>query len=476
MIMVTQAERRMRTHSWEKISEEPEELVAQAGRILRRNDMGGWTRAAPWLYPHQWSWDSAFIAIGLAHLDTRRAAQELRTLFAHQWKTGKVPHIVFNPKAPPHSYYPGADHWACAAASPDAPPAPPYTSCLCQPPVHAIAVLRIWEAAEREDEEARAEATDFLREIYPRLFAWHRYLATLRDPEQSGLVTIYHPWASGTDNSPRWDGALAAVEVGEMSTYPRYDLQHVADPSERPDSTEYDRYLWLVKLIKRAGCNERAIYRSHPFLVKDVLFSAILVAANEALLEIAEVVEAPDEERDLLEAWAERGRQGLEKCWDEKLNLCLDYDLRTDKPLRARTVAGFAPLIAGRQSPERLAALLGEFDSTAFAGHPEMHWPLPPSTSFKEAGFHPRRYWRGPTWPVINWLLWCSLLEAGEAGRAERIRRAALDQIGSNGFAEYFEPFTGEPLGSNSQSWTAAVVLDWLLSDPPQKRQSKSSE
>ena len=345
--MVTQAERRVRTHSWGKISEEHEELVAQAGRILRRNDMGGWTRAAPWLYPHQWSWDSAFIAIGLAHLDTRRAAQELRTLFAHQWKTGKVPHIVFNPKAPPHSYYPGADHWACAAASPDAPLAPPYTSCLCQPPVHAIAVLRIWEAAGREDEKARAEATDFLREIYPRLFAWHRYLATFRDPERSGLVTIYHPWASGTDNSPRWDGALAAVEVGEMSTYPRYDLQHVADPSERPASTEYDRYLWLVKLIKRAGCDERAIYRSHPFLVKDVLFSAILVAANEALLEIAEVVEAPDEERELVEGWAGRGRKGLEKCWDEKLNLCLDYDLRADRSLRVRTVAGFAPLIAG---------------------------------------------------------------------------------------------------------------------------------
>src|SRR5215203_2791204 len=174
---------------------------------------------------------------------------------------------------------------ACAAASPDAPQAPPYTSCLCQPPVHAIAVLRIWQAAEREDEKARAEATDFLREIYPRLLAWHRYLA-------------------------------------------------------------------LVKLIKRAGCDERAIYRSHPFLVKDVLFSAILVAANEALLEIAEVVEAPDEARELVEGWAGRGRQGLEKCWDEKLNLCLDYDLRADKPLRARTVAGFAaPLIAGRQSP-----------------------------------------------------------------------------------------------------------------------------
>src|SRR5215208_7946684 len=41
---------------------------------------GGWTRAASDLYPHQWSWDSGFIAIGLAHLDTRRATRELLTL------------------------------------------------------------------------------------------------------------------------------------------------------------------------------------------------------------------------------------------------------------------------------------------------------------------------------------------------------------------------------------------------------------
>ena len=147
-------------------------------------------------------------------LGTRRAARELLTLFEHQWKNGKVPHIVFNPEAPPESYFPGAEHWACAAASPEAPPSPPYTSCLCQPPVHAIAALRIRESAADEDE--RAEASAFLREIYPKLFAWHRYLATARDPEGSGLVTIYHPWESGTDNSPRWDDPLAAVEVGDL--------------------------------------------------------------------------------------------------------------------------------------------------------------------------------------------------------------------------------------------------------------------
>jgi glucosylglycerate hydrolase len=40
--------------------------------------------------------------------------------------------------------------------------------------------------------------------------------------------------------------------------------------------------------------------------------------------------------------------------------------------------------------------------------------------------------------------------------------RTGVVQIAEVGFAEYVEPFTGEPLGSLDQSWTAAVALDWL--------------
>jgi hypothetical protein len=427
--------------------------------------MGGWTRAAPGLYPHQWSWDSAFIAIGLAHLDVRRAARELETLFTHQWATGKVPHIVFNPEAPPESYFPGPEHWASAAASPDAPPAPPYTtSCLCQPPTHAIAAQRIWEAA--SEGRAQQEATAFLRDIYPRLLAWHRYLLTYRDPEESGLVTIFHPWESGTDNSPRWDAALEAVEMGEVAPHPRYDLEHVEDPSQRPTDADYDRYLWLVKLVKRAACDEATIYRSHPFLVKDVLFSAILVAANEALLEISRLVEASYEDAELISSWISRGRRGLQSRWDPGLRLCLDYDLRAARPLRSRTVAGFAPLVAGGLRPQRLASLLETLRSPSFLGSPGLRQPLPPSTSPKDGGFNPRSYWRGPVWPVIDWLLWWALARAKEHQLAERVRESSLEQIAEGGFAEYFEPFTGEPLGSKEQSWTAAVVVDWLASGP----------
>jgi hypothetical protein len=441
----------------------PSRVDPQAAGVLRRNSLESWTRPAPTLYPHQWSWDSAFIALGLAHLDDRRAAQELESLFSGQWATGKLPHIIFNPNAPPKSYFPDAERWNSSELSEDA-PAERQTSGLCQPPVHAIAVLRIWEAAQNRGEERRLSlARSFLGESYPRLFSWHRYLATARDPEGSGLVTIYHPWESGTDNSPRWDMTLETLEVGEdMPSYTRYDLEHVSDPSQRPSDEEYDRFLWLLELLKRARYEEAEIYEGHPFLVKDVLFSGILVAANEALLKIAEVVGADEGEREFVRSWMKRGREGLEKRWDEELKLCLDYDLRTEEPSRVRTVAGFAPLIAGGLSPERLEDLLKTLDSPAFAGNPELRWPLPPSTSPEEPGFHPRSYWRGPVWPVANWLLWWSLLRAGQTERAERMRRDTLDQIAEGGFAEYFEPFTGEALGSWDQSWTAAVALDFL--------------
>ena len=450
----------------EGVSEQPasgglHHVNPRATGVLRRNSIRSWTKPAPSLYPHQWSWDSAFIALGLAHIDNQRATAELETLFKSQWATGKLPHIVFDPEAPPRSYFPDAERWNSSALSRDA-PTDSHTSGLCQPPVHAIAVRRIWETSRGKDERHLARARRFLESNYPRLFAWHRYLATARDPEGSGLVTIYHPWESGTDNSPRWDGPLEAVEVGELPPYTRYDLQHVSDPSHRPTNAEYDRYLWLLEHLKRARYDESDIYDTHPFLVKDVLFSAILVAANEALLEIAEVLGASDEDHALIGGWIERGREGLHRRWDEDLGLCVDYDVLAGEPLRVRTIAGFAPLIAGGSRGERLRSLLQRLDSAAFAGNPRLRWRLPPSTSPEEVGFHPRSYWRGPVWPVANWLLWWSLIRAGEHQRAKKLRGESLGQLAEGGFAEYFEPFTGEPLGSAEQSWTAAVALDML--------------
>jgi hypothetical protein len=437
-------------------------LRDQAAAVLRGNDAGGWTKASPLLYPHQWSWDSAFIAIGWAHLDVRRAMTELEQLFAAQWSTGMVPHIVFR-AGQGARYFPGPEWWDCAAVTPAARGLPAQTTGICQPPVHALAVRRIWQLTPPSLE---AEIRARIQALFKRLVHWHRYLATGRDPEASGLVTAYHPW-EGTDNSPRWDRALARIEAPRPGPYTRIDTSELGDPAQRPTNWDYDRYLWLVELLREYRYDDEQIHRHYPFQIKDVFFSAVLVAANAALLDVADAAGAGAGDRDEVAGWLDRGRAGLARQFNAGSGLCADYDVRAGEQIQLRTFAGFAPLFARTGDAGQRAAQLRLLDSPDFCGNPRLRWPLLPSTSPAESAFEPHNYWRGPVWPVIDWLLWQSLAELGCADRAAVLRRDSLAQVGGGGeFNEYFDPFTGAPLGSPRQSWTAAVVLDWAAPPP----------
>lgn len=111
--------------------------VETAKRILDKNWLGSSTKPAPSLYPHQWNWDSGFIAIGMSHYDTSRAIQELETLFEVQWANGMVSQTVFNPEALGH-YFPEPD-FRQTERSPNS-PKDKLTSSITKPPVQASAV------------------------------------------------------------------------------------------------------------------------------------------------------------------------------------------------------------------------------------------------------------------------------------------------------------------------------------------------
>ena len=80
-------------------------------------------------------------------------------------------------------------------------------------------------------------------------------------------------------------------------------------------------------------------------------------------------------------------------------------------------------------------------------------WPLP-TTAPSDPGFDRQRYWRGPTWVNINWLM------ADQAGFD--VVEPTLRLLDREGFREYFDPLTGEGLGARDFSWSAALALDWL--------------
>ena len=441
------------------MASDPGELAARAAELLRGNDLGGMTVAAPRLYPHMWSWDAAFVSIGLAAVSVERAIVELDTLLSAQWATGMIPHIVFADDA--GGYVPGPDRWACSQLSASA-PAGRQTSGLTQPPVHAIAVHRILERARAGTRSARAAADDFLERRWNDLMRWHRWLAEARDPQQDGRIKLYHGWESGMDNSPRWDTAYANVIPGAVPPYRRNDNQLVTDPGQRPSDAEYDRYLWLLEEMKSVGYDDARLPAVMSFQVQDVFFSAVFALACEVLATVGEDRGRPRSDVRELHGWAQRFQAGVAASADRNTGAARDFDLRQQSWIEAETVAQFAPLLCGGLTEHQERALLERFEGPGCCGHPDLKFALPPSTSPLSKDFRPREYWRGPVWPVLNWLFAWAFARRGWEQRAQVLRREGLRQAADATFAEYYEPFSGEPLGSMQQSWTAAVVLDWL--------------
>lgn len=81
--------------------------------------------------------------------------------------------------------------------------------------------------------------------------------------------------------------------------------------------------------------------------------------------------------------------------------------------------------------------------------------------------FNPRKYWRGPVWINMNWMLFRGLRSNGYTDLAERIKIDSLELIQQYGFYEYFDcrRDTGDKnqtgYGGNNFSWSAAYILIW---------------
>jgi len=78
-----------------------------------------------------------------------------------------------------------------------------------------------------------------------------------------------------------------------------------------------------------------------------------------------------------------------------------------------------------------------------------------------------KKYWRGPVWINLNWLLYRGLLRYDMDKVAERVKQDSLALLSEQGFYEYFDPrkeAEGEiGCGTDSFSWSAALCVEWLM-------------
>ena len=435
-----------------------QQLSAKAKEVLLGNWTSQFTKPAPNLYPHQWNWDAGFIALGFMHFDMPKAEAELRHLCYGQWENGMLPQIVFGEEAGAR-YFPGPDFWQTKGV-PNSPKGA-STSGITMPPVHGFVLLEMYKHA-TDTESAKA----FLKEMYPKVLASHRYLYENRDPNEEGLVYVRHPWEPGTDNSPTWDRVLESLDTKKLNIppYQRQDLSHDSAAAHRPTQTDYDRYVYLVDLFRRHKYNDEAIFKECPFLIQDPLFNGILAWSNESLIEIGGIL---GEDVSELVQWNELTIYSLnEKLWNEDRGTYDAWDLANDQRLECHTSSGLMPLIGLVPTQEQAEEMLLKLESNLYSGSPDEPVFWCPTYQLDQKDLNYEKYWRGPVWINMNWLLYRGLLRYDMKDAAERLRNDSLQLIAKNGFYEYFDPRKSKEnnagYGTNNFSWTAALCLDFL--------------
>ncbi|MEE1928447.1 trehalase family glycosidase [Streptomyces sp. TRM 70351] len=432
-------------------------MAHRAARVLACNWTGRATVPSRSLYPHQWSWDSAFVAIGLRHRSPLRAQRELETLLDAQWDDGRVPHIVFHPAVPRDAYFPSPDFWrSTAAGRASGAPADRETSGIVQPPVHALAAWLVHRA-----HPALGRSRRFLDRLYPKLAAWHGYLSTRRDAGGHGLAAIVHPWESGMDNSPCWDTPLARVAPAPSGSFRRADLDH-GRAADRPTDLDYGRYVRLAADYRDAGYDDA---RARPaFAVEDPGFNSLLAASEHALAQIAHTLGDETAAAAHLRRARELTGALTRRLWDAQAGQFLARDLLADGVdgalVPGRSAAGLLPL-AVPGLPGAVADVLARTAASA-------HFTRPAGTGLVASydllgdAFDPHCYWRGPAWCNVNWLLERGLRQHGHTVRADALRSALLAAADATECAEYVDPATGQGRGARDFSWTAALTLDLL--------------
>ncbi len=353
---------------------------------------GHYTRPNPVAYPQQWLWDSCFHAlIWFALGETQRSLQEMGSVFRGQRSSGFVPHV---------SYRSCGDFkdrmWSWQGGD---------YSCITQPPMYGHVLRVLGEGGLPVG--ALAERAD-------RALWW---LIKNRRRQGSRRLVILHPSESGAGTSPRFDSWNATARNHASWTGVKALLLSSVEVDEQ-------------------GCG----VRNPAFEVYSASFNA-LVAFN-----IAELV-AVRPDRELARAGREIAEE-LDDCWVPSQGTWSDTSALSSAAVCVRTGdALLASLVSG--SDAAVASALGVVTD------PAQFWsPFGvPSVARNEPGFDASGYWRGSSWPPINYLLWLVAYRRGDQSAADGLARRALAGAERSGASEYFHPITGEALGARPQAW-----------------------
>jgi glycogen debranching enzyme len=270
----------------------------------------------------------------------------------------------------------------------------PIPGKVTKPPVLAWAALKIHEIAPDED---------FIREIYEPLVRWNHWWLPNWKKNPDALASYTHPYSSGMDDHPTWDGGMPVV------------------------SPDINTYLYLQMA---------------------------------SLSEMAAIIGKNDEAKE----WESRSGRLLKamirELWDEEAGLFWAY--HNGEPIKIKSIISLLPLWTANLPPEMNQRLLGHMKNDCEFGG-DYILPVVARDDFE---FSPDKMWRGPVWANMNFFMIEALKKIGQHEFAGFLREKTLSLImNSEGIFEYYNAVTGSP-GHHAVpmfSWTAAIFIDLAI-------------
>lgn len=205
-------------------------------------------------YVGLWQWDAYFIAAGLRHGDVALARTQLELAFRFPTSAGQLPDVVHE-----HGVLAGSDDLpegdranlrraGSAVADPSVPVA------LTKPPLAAWALAKVLEV-EPADDWAR-EQLAVIRRSQDWWFAES-------DADGDGMPEYGHPYSSGLDDSPVFDGPLP-VSTPDLGAYLVVQDLLLAEFAERfgdaPSERHRTRAARTLQLLLETWDDERGMF------------------------------------------------------------------------------------------------------------------------------------------------------------------------------------------------------------------------
>ncbi len=405
-----------------------DQILTQARTVLHgnlvQNEEYFYTCPSVGTYQHQWLWDSCFHAIVWSYFDPGIAQRELLCVIKKQFDNGLLPHMAYWKKAT--GLIPRLGDWLFRRLWPEK-----DRSCITQPPLIAQAVASVY---------GKTQDKAFLENMLGPLQKFYDWLHNERNERISGdgLISIVHPWESGMDLLPLWDGIHKINHFFTLRTG-----------------------LWLSKLIKeynKINWMIEHIKKLNRFLVKDVSFNVIYILNLQVLANLCQELGDEVKRKLYLNRAEEAQRSLIEKCWDEETGFFYSITSMEDEFLTELTISGLFPVTLDIDK-KKIDRLIREH----LVNEGEFWLPYPiPSVARSSPKFNPKGstmvLWRGPTWVCTNWYIVKGLQHQGYTEYADQIIHKMCEMIELSGFREQYNPLTGEGYGAKNFSWTTLIV------------------